>query len=233
MATAARLVRGEQQKQIVKLIEEMAGRMSAWEIWQDFIVPSALAISNSVDREYREQREQEYMKRASRYTREEMQRFPEMLALVVSALEENQDQDFLGDLFMCLGLGDQWKGQFFTPYCVCKAMAKLNSNEQMEQWEMGIYEDAIETWGRQAQMMKAAEELCELAAAINRLLCCEESGYRTREDVLAELMGEWADVEIMLNQLHVMIEMDEEVYIGKLEALQEKIRKAREAHADK
>ena len=233
MATAARLVRGEQQKQIVKLIEEMAGRMSAWEIWQDFIVLSALAISNSVDREYREQREQEYMKRASRYTREEMQRFPEMLALVVSALEENQDQDFLGDLFMCLGLGDQWKGQFFTPYCVCKAMAKLNSNEQMEQWEMGIYEDAIETWGRQAQMMKAAEELCELAAAINRLLCCEESGYRTREDVLAELMGEWADVEIMLNQLHVMIEMDEEVYIGKLEALQEKIRKAREAHADK
>lgn len=98
----------------------------------------------------------------------------------------------------------------------------------MEQWEMGIYEAAIETWGRQAQMMKAAEELCELAAVINRLLCCEESGYRSREDVLAELMGEWADVEIMLNQLHVMIEMDEEVYIRKLESLEEKIRKARE-----
>lgn len=98
----------------------------------------------------------------------------------------------------------------------------------MEQWEMGIYEDAIETWGRQAQMLKAAEELCELAAAINRLLCCEASGYRTREDVLAELMGEWADVEIMLNQLHVMIEMDEEVYIRKLESLEEKIKKARE-----
>ena len=102
----------------------------------------------------------------------------------------------------------------------------------MEQWEMGIYEAAIETWGRDAQMMKAAEELSELAAAINRMLCCEASGYRTREDVLAELMGEWADVEIMLNQLHVMIEMDDETYIGKLQALEEKIRKAREAHAD-
>lgn len=98
----------------------------------------------------------------------------------------------------------------------------------MEQWEMGIYEDAIETWGRQAQMMKAAEELCELAAAINRLLCCEKSGYRSREEVMQELQGEWCDVEIMLNQLHVMIEMDEEVYIGKMEALQEKIKKARE-----
>lgn len=103
---------------------------------------------------------------------------------------------------------------------------------QFEQWEMGIYEDAIETWGRKAQMMKAAEELCELAAAINRLLCCEASGYRSREEVMAELQGEWADAEIMLNQLHVMIEMDEEVYIRKLESLQEKIRKAREAHAD-
>ena len=101
----------------------------------------------------------------------------------------------------------------------------------MEQWEMGIYEDAIETWGRQAQMLKAAEELCELAAAINRLLCCEASGYRSREDVLAELMEEWADVEIMLNQLHVMIKMDEEVYIRKLESLEEKIKKARERNA--
>ncbi len=97
---------------------------------------------------------------------------------------------------------------------------------QFGQWEMGIYEDAIETWGRQAQMMKAAEELCELAAAINRLLCCEASGYRSREEVMAELQGEWCDAEIMLNQLHVMIEMEEEVYIGKLESLEEKIRKA-------
>ena len=98
----------------------------------------------------------------------------------------------------------------------------------MEQWEMGIYEGAIETWGRQAQMMKAAEELSELAAAINRMLCCEKSGYRSREEVMAELQGEWADAEIVLCQLHVMLDMDEEVYIRKLESLEEKIKKARE-----
>ena len=102
----------------------------------------------------------------------------------------------------------------------------------MEQRGMGIYEDAVETWGREAQLMKTAEELSELAAAINRLLCCEKSGYRSREEVMQELQGELCDAEIMLNQLHVMIEMDEEVYIGKLESLEEKIRKAREAHAD-
>ena len=97
-----------------------------------------------------------------------------------------------------------------------------------EQWEMDMYEEAIETWGREAQLMKTAEELSELAAAINRLLCCEKSGYRSREEVMAELQGELCDAEIMLNQLHVMLELDDEVYIGKLEALEEKIRKARE-----
>ena len=98
----------------------------------------------------------------------------------------------------------------------------------IEQWEMGIYEDAVETWGREAQLMRAAEELSELAAAINRLLCCEKSGYRSREEVMPELQGAGCDAEIMLYQLHVMLDMDNEVYIGKLEALEGKIRKARE-----
>ena len=97
--------------------------------------------------------------------------------------------------------------------------------------EERIYCDAIATWGREAQLMKAAKELSELAAAINRLLCCEASGYRTREDVLAELQGEYADVEIMLYQLRMLIVMPREIYVKKLNALEEKIKKARERNA--
>lgn len=89
----------------------------------------------------------------------------------------------------------------------------------MEQWEMGIYEDAVETWGREAQLMKAAEELSEMAAAINRLMCCEVSGYRNHDEVLEE---------IMLCQLRMLIDMPYEIYVEKLNALEEKIRKARE-----
>ena len=36
---------------------------------------------------------------------------------------------------------------------------------QFEQWEMGIMRMPSRHGGRQAQMMKSAEELCELAAA--------------------------------------------------------------------
>ena len=38
-----------------------------------------------------------------------------MLAEVVADLEHNPDQDFLGELFMALDLGNEWAGQFFTP----------------------------------------------------------------------------------------------------------------------
>lgn len=94
--------------------------------------------------------------------------------------------------------------------------------------EKKIYDDAIATWGREAQMMKAAEELSEMAAAINRLLCCEVSGYRNHDEVLEELKGEYADVEIMLCQLRMLIDMPYEIYVEKVNALEEKIRKARE-----
>lgn len=89
--------------------------------------------------------------------------------------------------------------------------------------ENKIYNDAIATWGREAQMMKAAEELSEMAAAINRLMCCEVSGYRNHDEVLEELM---------LCQLRMLIDMPYEIYVEKLNALEEKIRKAREAHAE-
>ena len=29
-------------------------------------------------------------------------------------MEQNPDQDMLGELFMALGLANEWKGQFFT-----------------------------------------------------------------------------------------------------------------------
>ena len=38
------------------------------------------------------------------------------------------DQDFLGEMFMGLNLGSHWKGQFFTPYNVCRMMAEMQAD---------------------------------------------------------------------------------------------------------
>lgn len=123
MGNAVRRVIGESQKNIVKTMESLTGRFSLWEIWQDFIVMSAISIANTVDTPFRESREQTYLERARKYSKQELDAFAEMLAEVVIALDNNPDQDFLGELFMALELGNELKGQFFTPYSICKMMA--------------------------------------------------------------------------------------------------------------
>ena len=44
----------------------------------------------------------------------------EILNIIVMALENEPEQDFLGKMYMNLNLGNHWKGQFFTPYNICK-----------------------------------------------------------------------------------------------------------------
>ena len=132
MGKAVRRVRGEGQKTIVKLWEGLAGRYSGWEIWQDFIIMSAISIANTLGGPHREAREKEYLTRAGKYTPQEIETFSQMLLEVVKNLDETPDQDFLGDLFMALELGSHWHGQFFTPYSVCRAMAAISCGDDFK-----------------------------------------------------------------------------------------------------
>lgn len=65
------------------------------------------------------------MGKAIRRIRGESQKNIVKLFEVVAEMERNPDQDFLGELFMALELGNEWKGQFFTPYDVCRAMSAI------------------------------------------------------------------------------------------------------------
>ena len=132
MGKAIRRVRGEAQKTIVKFMDDLTGRYSRWEVWQDFIIMSAISIANPFDSLHREAREKEYMTRAGKYSAKEVEIFAKMLAEVASDLECNPDQDFLGELFMALDLGNEWAGQFFTPYSVCRAMAAMSCGEDLK-----------------------------------------------------------------------------------------------------
>ena len=49
--------------------------------------------------------------------------------IIIMALEENPEQDFLGSIFMELNLGDKSNSQFFTPYHVCELMAKVTEED--------------------------------------------------------------------------------------------------------
>lgn len=59
-----------------------------------------------------------------------------MFNLLVDALEQDSDQDFLGEVYHELKLTSYKKGQFFTPYCASKLIAQiglLNETEKLNE----------------------------------------------------------------------------------------------------
>lgn len=117
------------QTEFVKIFNSLCGRYGRWEIWQDFVTLAAIAISNTVDRSQAAEREKTYMTIAGKYKPEEMLKFSQMLQEVVIGMDFNPDQDFLGELYMALDLGNDHAGQFFTPYDVCRLMAEITDTD--------------------------------------------------------------------------------------------------------
>lgn len=106
----------ERQREFVALFNSFSGKYSRYSVWQDFVWMAACAISNAVDKRFAEQRESRYMAIVMKYSQQEQGIFPQLFALVVNGMEEDPDQDFLGELYMTLELGNSHAGQFFTPY---------------------------------------------------------------------------------------------------------------------
>ena len=68
---------------------------------------AACSISNAVDKFHFDEREKTYLRIVNKYDKEERQLFPQLLAYTVLALEENPEQDFLGDIYTELGLNSK------------------------------------------------------------------------------------------------------------------------------
>lgn len=129
----ARHLRDSRQKNLVKLFNEACYRHNRWTVWSDFVVMAAISISNLVDQSHAEEREKMYLNMAGKYNKRELSCFAEMFGEIVLGMDENPDQDFLGELYMSLELGNDHAGQFFTPYSVCRAMAAMTYGEDLEQ----------------------------------------------------------------------------------------------------
>ncbi|MEX3935730.1 N-6 DNA methylase [Paraburkholderia phymatum] len=129
------------QKELVKLIQSFSYGHHLHTVFSDFVEMSALAISNSADRAQFEAREKRYLEIVGKYKREEVERFPQMLGLLVESFEQRVAvirkqtadglpvsgglTDVLGETYMMLGLGNDRAGQFFTPYSVSRMMSMM------------------------------------------------------------------------------------------------------------
>lgn len=128
MAKHSETIQGT-EKEFLDEFQKLCYSRSSWQVWDDLMAAMACSISNVADRspEHYESREKEYAQCIERLGSVEVP--AKMLAIIVEALERNPEQDFLGAMYMQLNLGNHWKGQFFTPYCVCKMMSEITCED--------------------------------------------------------------------------------------------------------
>lgn len=128
MAKQSEAIQGT-EKEFLDEFHKLCYSRSPWQVWADLMAAMACSLSNVADRspEHYESREKEYAQCIERLGSVEVP--AKMLAIIVEALERNPEQDFLGAMYMQLNLGNHWKGQFFTPYCVCKMMSEITCED--------------------------------------------------------------------------------------------------------
>lgn len=119
------------KKEFLEVFKKLIYCHRAWDVWRDFVIMFACSLSNAADKGHYDEREKRYLKIIKKYSKTEQALFPELAAHTVMALEKNPEQDFLGDIFMSLNLGNGANGQFFTPYYVCDLMAKIAMGEDV------------------------------------------------------------------------------------------------------
>ena len=120
-------------KEFSDIFIRLSERHGRHEVWSDFVTMSACALSNASDKRFYQEREDMYLAAVKRYTTEEANQLAHMLGILILALEENPEQDFLGEMFSGLNLHNEWKGQFFTPYHIGSFMAAINLVDAQEQ----------------------------------------------------------------------------------------------------
>jgi hypothetical protein len=107
-----------------KAIRQFAYHHHLFTIFRHFVELSAITFSNAADPINKAVREAQYLAIVKQYTPEEFRQFPPLLGMLVACLEQ-EHTDVLGRLYHRLEIHSHQSGQFFTPYPVCLAMAKM------------------------------------------------------------------------------------------------------------
>lgn len=111
-------------------------------VFNDFIIMSAIAISNSVN--FNQDKEDEYLSIVKKYSKEELDLFVKLLAELVNIYQDiekrNDIQDVLGEIFNKLNIANKVKGQFFTPYHISYLVAKISGFKKNKKGYYELYE---------------------------------------------------------------------------------------------
>lgn len=117
------------KKFILDSIKTLGKKYGTHESFRDVVTCCAYSFANAVD--FKEERENEYLRIINKYSDEERELFPQILTSLVEEYEKAEEPiDILGDIYENLELTKKGSAQFFTPLEVCKVMAKMTINKE-------------------------------------------------------------------------------------------------------
>jgi hypothetical protein len=105
-------------------IRQLSYHQPLFTTFRHFVELSAMSLSSVADPINTVAREEQYLSIVKQYKTEAFQQFPSLLGMLALFLG-HEYTDVLGRLYHRLKLHNHQSGQFFTPYPVCLAMAKV------------------------------------------------------------------------------------------------------------
>lgn len=113
---------------IIDSIKKLGMRYGTQTAFSDVVICCAYSFANVVD--FKEDRENEYLRIINKYTNEEKDLFPKILSAIVNEyMKADKPTDVLGDIYEKLELIKKGSSQFFTPLHICELMAKITTNK--------------------------------------------------------------------------------------------------------
>ena len=110
------------RSRFIHVFKDTGRHLGRWEVFSDFL---SLAASELDMARIRAPESIEHCRKiCARYEASDIAKMQEMFCMMVCALEA-KFHDFLGAIFMELELGDNFRGQYFTPYPVQSLMARM------------------------------------------------------------------------------------------------------------
>ena len=152
-------------KELCDCLTSVSDRYPIYQIFEDWLAMSAIAISNAVDLIQKDEREKQYLDIVKKYNSQEITKLAECLALLVKQLDSEFKNggitDLLGKVFHALNLHDEYHGQFFTPFHICELMGKMtfdDSEISEEKKYISLSEPCVGSGGLVLGFAKAMQE---------------------------------------------------------------------------
>ncbi len=157
-------------KELCNCLTSVSDRYPVYQIFEDWLAMSAIAISNAVDLIQKDEREKQYSDIVKKYNSKELTKLAECLGMLVMQLDNEYKTsgitDLLGKVFHALNLHNEYHGQFFTPFHICECMGKMTFDGSepsaettlKEQNYISLLEPCVGSGGLVLGFAKAMEE---------------------------------------------------------------------------